>query len=219
MAQERPALVLGNAFPFVLSTFSISALFLGMMAAEIVPFGNGALFAGTPIFLFGGGLAQLIAAIILVMAGVTFAGIAFGTFAGFWLSTGFLLLLFENGIIMNGAAATIEEQEFRVVGDGFGAFAMVWAVWFFTLFLVSFRLPLSYVTLLGLLPAAAAFLAGGWWSATGDLFNGWVNAGGWLLIIAAANGFYLAISEYLVSLGGKPLPMGPVPAAGLWATE
>ena len=209
MAQERPTLVLGSAFPWVLSTFSVSALFLGMMLAEVVPAGHGALSGGIGLFILSSGLIQGIASLLAIMAGATVVGLLFGTFAGFWISLGFLLFGLENGWILSAAA----EQGVPALGDALGAFALVWAVVIFVWWIASFRLPLAFWLLLGTLWVMFAFAAGGWWTATDELDNTVVNIGGWILIAGAAQGFYLVLSETIVATGGKPLPLGPTPTS------
>ncbi|MFQ5879291.1 MAG: GPR1/FUN34/YaaH family transporter [Dehalococcoidia bacterium] len=210
MAQERPPLA-GDPTPFALSTFSISAVLASMVLAEVFPFQEGVVFIGGPLWTTAG-VVQITASVFFLVAGATFAAAAFGIFGFFWVNLGLLILLLDNGVVLIGAS-----QSVPTLGDALAAFLVAWNIWFFILWIATLRLPLVWFTTLGSLVVSVSFIAAGWWSATDDLFNDLVLIGGIILFSVAIHGFYLLFSNFWVSLGGKPLPMGPVLASWLWS--
>ncbi|MFQ5814802.1 MAG: GPR1/FUN34/YaaH family transporter [Anaerolineae bacterium] len=210
MAQERPPLA-GDPTAFALSTFSINAVLGSMVLAEVFPAHESVQFITGPVWATGG-VVQIVVSVFFLVAGATFAAVAFGIFGFFWLSAGLLFLLLDNGVVLTGAS-----QSIPTLGDALAAFAVAWNIWFFVLWIATLRLPLVWFTTLGSLVVSVSFIAAGWWSATDDLFNDLVLIGGIILFSVAIHGFYLLFSNFWVSLGGKPLPMGPVLASWLWS--
>ena len=209
MVPERSAIA-GNPLLTAIATQATSTLLLGIMLTEVVPIPAQQIMPA--LFLFTGGLVQLIHSVLLLAKGNTFTAMFFATFAAFWMSLSFILLGLQNGWILEEAMTQAKDSgNGSPLGEALGAFIATWGVLSFFWWLVSFRLPLVQFVLYTLTVPAFLAAAAGFWSEPDfdNLNNTAVQAAGWIIIIIAALDFYLFLSEGLVSVGGKPLPQGP----------
>lgn len=133
----------------------------------------------------------------------------FGIFAAFWLSFPVLVLGLAHDwwriLATDTAAAT----------DAKAAFLLARFVGIVMLTLASVRLPAVFTLLFVLVDIALAVVYFGVVTGSTRL----LLIGGIVVLAVALIGVYLFFDAMGVSLGGKPLPMGPSSAADLSSTE
>ena len=128
--------------------FTIGSIALAFYLVQYVS--SAALGAPLAIILMGTGLFLLVSTIWAAAVGQSFVACFAGTFGGFWLSYGVLVLgLLHNWFLI--PAADVQ----RTVA----VFAIAWASFFFFLTLASLRLPIIYTVIFGLVVAALCFVA------------------------------------------------------------
>ncbi len=171
------ALGWGNSGPlalaaFAVPTFMLSAINVGWVNAAVTPI----VFA---VALMSGGLVQLIAGIIQLRTGNTFAGVLFSMYGALWLS------IF--------AYAQFFATEIPKAETGHAQGLLLFAFGVFTLWMIvaSFRTNAIIVTALVFLAATLFVLGAGKYGANTAL----VKAGGWLGFIAALEAAYLSCAE------------------------
>jgi uncharacterized protein len=174
-----PASVLGwgNSAPLALAAFAVptlmlSAINVGWLNAGVTP----VVFA---VALMSGGLTQLIAGIIQLRTGNTFAGVLFSMYGALWLS----LFAFAEFFVKQVPPSQVGHAEGLLL-FAFGAFT----VW---IFVASFRTNAIVVTALALLAATLFLLGAGKYGADSAL----VKAGGYLGFVAALEAAYLSCAE------------------------
>jgi succinate-acetate transporter protein len=180
-----------NSAPLALAAFAVCAFMLSMINARAV---DGAV---TPYVwgaaLMFGGTTQLIAGIIQLRTGDTFAGVLFSAFGGFWLSLFAIVQLFQ--------ASVPPAQR----GHALGLFLYSFAGFTLYMLLASFRTNVVTVVALVALDATLLLLASGNYFAQGGV----VTAGGWTGLVLTALAAYLsfsAVSE--AAYGRKVAPVG-----------
>ncbi|HTP16685.1 MAG TPA: acetate uptake transporter, partial [Streptosporangiaceae bacterium] len=124
----------GNSAPLALAAFAVTTFMLSMVNASIVPK------AVTP-FVFGvalmfGGLTQLIAGVIQLRTGNTFAGVLFSGFGAFWLSLWAIAEFFLKGVPPVQA------------GHGLGLFLYAFGIFAAIMLVASLRTSVAVVTAL-----------------------------------------------------------------------
>jgi|SRR5579875_3337164 len=188
----------GNPLIVGLPIFAVGSLTLGMALVGVVD--ATALGAVVPIVLFATGLYLLIVtAWAALLAQTIVAGIC-GTFSGFWLSLGMLLL----GLTHNwyGIAAT------QVAGTE-EMFFIAWGCLFVFLLIPCLLLPAVYPLVVGLVVVALALAAASAHNADANL----LKAAGYVILVFAFLGFYAFVNVGLEAMGAKrPFPpLGPIP--------
>jgi len=183
----------GNSAPLALAAFAVTTFLLSWVNAGFVAKGAEPVVFG--VALTFGGLTQLIAGIIQLRTGKTFAGVLFSTFGAFWLAFWALVQFYVQEIPKTEAGHATGLFLFA-----FGGFsAWMWAA--------SFRT--NVVVNIALADLAATFFALGAGNYAGSA--GLVKAGGWLGLIVAFLAAYLSFAEVCeASYRRTVLPLGPL---------
>lgn len=151
---------------------------------------------------FSSGLFQLVACVWAGRIGASTVAGLLGTFSGFWLSLGFLLLALNNGLIVNaadGSAITTTQT-----GNILATYILTWLIVFVLLTLATLRLPLMFT-------AGLVFV-----SITFALVLAFLLTGTALFAVLAGIAAFLfcAVFAYILldaigqDLGGRAMPMG-----------
>jgi succinate-acetate transporter protein len=180
-----------NSAPLALAAFAVCAFMLSMVNAHVVD-------AGVTPYVWGvalmfGGATQLIAGIIQLRTGDTFAGVLFSAFGAFWLSLFAIVELFQ-------ASVPVAQR-----GHALGLFLYAFAGFTLYMLFASFRTNVVTVAALVVLDATLFLLASGNYFA----HSGVVTAGGWTGLVLTALAAYLsfsAVSE--ASYGRQVVPIG-----------
>lgn len=201
-SQERPAQPEPEPTPGPLSgdpaligvpTFVVGSIALGLTLVGFVP--AAAVGAPVAIILASTGIGQLVAALWAAGIGQSAVASIFGTFAGFWLSYGFLVLGLTHGWFGVPAESTTATQ---------ALFLTSWAVVVALLTLATLRLPVAYTLLFGLIATALTVVL----FATLQDSAGLQTLGGYVVFIFAALGCYLFLHVMSLATGGRGLPLG-----------
>jgi succinate-acetate transporter protein len=181
----------GNSAPLALAAFAMTTFLLSMINAGLVDKGiEPVVFA---MALMVGGGTQLIAGIIQLRSGKTFAGVLFSGFGAFWLSFWAITQFY------------LAEVPKAQVGHALGMYVFAWGAFIAWLWVASFRTNL--VVNLALLDLIATFLVLGIGYYAG--VSGLVTAAGYLGLIAAAGAAYLSCAELCEDAYGRQvLPVG-----------
>jgi uncharacterized protein len=183
----------GNSAPLALLAFAVTTFMLSMINAHAVAV------TATPI-VFGvalmfGGLAQLIAGIIQLRTGNTFAGVLFAGFGAFWMS------FFAIGQWF------LKDVPLLQVGHALGLFIYAFGIFVVIMLATSLRTNAVVVLALALLVGVFFCLGAGNYGAHTTL----IHWGGYLGLAAAACAFYLALAELCeFSYGRSVLPVWPL---------
>jgi len=176
--------------------FVVGSIALGFTLTRYVP--AAALGAALPIIFTATGIFLLISTIWAGALGQTYVAGVFGIFSGFWLSYTALLLSLDHNWLLIPAAN---------VPRTIALFAISWlAVIFFGLTLPAFRLPLVYPLVMLAVDVALGLVATAALQNSDSLFK----AAGICAYVFAGLGMWIFVSVSNMSLGGKPLPLGPV---------
>jgi len=177
--------------------FVVGSLALALQLVQVVSPAS----IGTPvaIILAGTGLFLLVSTVWAAALGQSFVACFCGTFGGFWLSYGILVL----GLLHNWFAIPPGDVANTVV-----IFAISWAAFFFFITLASIRLPIIYTLIFGLVVVALVLVAIAY-SMT-PVSENLLKAAGYVIFLFAALGMSLSWTVMNLSLGG-PLfpPLGP----------
>lgn len=175
-----------------LPIFAVGSLALGMALMGFVP--AAALGAIVPIIVFGTGLYQFVVTVWSALLGQSIVAGIFGTFSGFWLSLGALLVGLQHnwyGIAAAQAGATEE------------MFFIAWGCLFACLLIPCLRLPVVYPAIVGLVVAALAIAAAGVHTGVAEL----LVVAGYIILTFAFLGFYAFVNVGLTAMGAKtPFP-------------
>jgi uncharacterized protein len=183
----------GNSAPLALLAFAVTTFMLSMINANAVAV------TATPI-VFGvalmfGGLAQLIAGLIQLRTGNTFAGVLFAGFGAFWMS------FFAIGQWF------LKDIPALQVGHALGLFIYAFGIFVVVMLAASLRTNVIVVVALGLLVGVFFCLGAGNYGAHLTL----IHWGGYLGLAAAACAFYLALAELCeFSYGRAVIPVWPL---------
>ena len=174
-----PAAVMGwgNSGPlalaaFAVPTFMLSAINIGWVSVGVTP----VIFA---VALMSGGLVQLIAGVIQLRTGNTFAGALFCMYGALWLTLFTYAQFFASKV-----PAADQGHALGLLLFAFGAFTL----W---IFVASFRSNAVVVTALAVLAATLFVLGAGKYAGN----SGLIHAGGYLGFVAAAEAAYLSCAE------------------------
>ena len=187
------ALDWGNSAPLALLAFAVTTFMLSMINANAVSIGV------TPIVfavaLMFGGLAQLIAGLIQLRTGNTFAGVLFAGFGAFWMS------FFAIGQWF------LKDVPVLQVGHALGLFLYAFGIFVVVMLAASLRTNVVVVVALAIVTAALFLLGAGNYGAHTTL----IHWGGYTGLAAAACAFYLALAELCeFSYGRAVLPVWPL---------
>jgi hypothetical protein len=176
-----------------LPIFAVGSLALGMaLTGNVVA--TTTLGAVVPIIMFGTGLYLMIVTFWAALLGQSIVAGICGTFSGFWLSLGALLLgLTHNwyGIAVTQVAPTEE------------LFFICWGCLFLFLLLPCLLLPAVYPAVVGLVVVALALAAASVHTGNADL----MKAAGYVTFVFAALGFYAFVNVGLTAMKAKrPFP-------------
>jgi hypothetical protein len=180
----------GNSAPLALAAFALTTFLLSMINAGFVSKGIEPVVFGMAL-MFGGSV-QLIAGIIQLRSGKTFAGVLFCGFGAFWLSFWAITQFY---------LAEIPKAE---VGHAIGLYLFAWGAFVAWLWVSSFRTNL--VVNLALLDLIGVFFVLGIGNYAGVSWM--VTAAGYMGLIAAAGAAYLSCAELCEeSYGRQVLPV------------
>jgi len=191
----------GNSAPLALFAFAVTTFMLSMINADAINKGVEPVVFG--VALMFGGLTQLIAGIIQLRTGNTFAGVLFSGFGAFWLSLFALAQWF------------LKEIPAAQVGHAFGLFLYAFGIFIVIMFATSLRTNAVVVLALAILIGTIFCLAAGNYGATLNELAGHGNTlihwGGYTGLAAAACAFYLALAELCESSYGRTVfPIWPL---------
>ena len=183
----------GNSAPLALAAFAVTTFMLSMINAEFISAGvEPVVYA---VALMFGGLTQLLAGLIQLRTGNTFAGVLFSGFGAFWLSLFALAEFF------------VKEIPADQVGHALGLFLYAFGLFVVSMTIASFRTNVIVVAALLVLVGAFFTLAAGHYGAHSDL----IQIGGYLGLVAAALALYLSCAETCeASYGRSILPVWPL---------
>ncbi|TCK20434.1 GPR1/FUN34/YaaH family transporter [Pseudonocardia endophytica] len=146
-AEAPPATPAPNPTAMGLITFIPGGMILGLWFVGYLP--TSELPGGMiPIVLFCTGLFELITTVLAIRAGQNAVGAIFGVFSSFWISFGVLLLLLNNGLIINATGADAASQTLTTA-QSFqiqAAYLLAYTVTFILLTLFTLRLPIAFTT-------------------------------------------------------------------------
>lgn len=173
--------------------FTIGSIALAFQLVEYVS--PAALGAPLAIVFMCTGLFLLVSTVWAAAVGQSFVAAFAGTFGGFWLSYGLLVLALLRGWFNIPAADTQ-----RTVA----VFAIAFASFFFILTLASLRLPIIYTLIFGLVVAALCFVAAAYLNTpvSSDL----LKIAGYIAFVFAGLGMSLSWTVLNLSLGGPAFP-------------
>lgn len=183
-----------------LPIFAVGSLALGMALMGFLP--ATALGAVVPIIVFGTGLYQLVVTVWSALLGQSIVAGIFGTFSGFWLSLGALLVgLQHNWYGIAAAQATATEELFFIC----------WGCLFAFLLIPCLRLPAVYPGIVALVVAALALAAASLHTGVAEL----LTVAGYIILTFAFLGFYAFVNVGLTAMGAKnPFPPLGKPPVG-----
>ena len=183
----------GNSAPLALLAFAVTTFMLSMVNADAIAKGVEPVVFG--VALMFGGLTQLLAGLILLRTGNTFAGVLFTGFGAFWMSLFAIVQWF------------LKDVPPAQVGHALGLFLYAFGIFVVIMLAVSLRTNAVVVLALAILVFAFFFLAAGNYGAHTTL----IHWGGYTGLAAAACAFYLALAELCeFSYGRTVLPAWPL---------
>lgn len=174
-----------------LPIFGVGALALGMALMGFLPLT--ALGAIVPIILFATGLYQLIVVVWSIFLGQSIVAAVFGTFSGFWLSLGAMLVGLGHGWYSVPAANVAGVEEL---------FFIAWGALFVFLLIPCLLLPAIYPAVVALVVAALGLAAAGTFTGSALL----LNIAGYVVLTFAFLGFYAFVNVALSSMGARAFP-------------
>jgi uncharacterized protein len=175
----------GNSAPLALFAFAVTTFILSMVNANFIAKGVEPVVLG--VALMFGGLTQLIAGIIQLRVGNTFAGVLFSGFGAFWLSFFAYVQWFSKDVPPAHA------------GQAVGLFLYAFGIFVVLMLAVSLRTNAVVVLALAILVFAFFSLGAGEYGAHTTL----IHWGGYTGLAAAACAFYLALAELCESSYGR----------------
>ncbi|KAA9150416.1 hypothetical protein FPZ12_041200 [Amycolatopsis acidicola] len=189
----------GDPLIIGLPIFAVGSLALGMALIGVIP--ATALGAVVPIVLLGTGLFLLVVTVWAALLAQTMVAGITGTFSGFWLSLGALLLGLQHSWYGVAADQVAGAQEL---------FFIAWGCLFVFLLVPCLRLPAVYPAVVALVVAACALAAAS--AHTGDA--NLLKVAGYVILVFALLGFLAFVNVALTAMGAKrpfpPLGRAPV---------
>ncbi|GAB2998558.1 GPR1/FUN34/YaaH family transporter [Amycolatopsis acidiphila] len=202
-APAAPAGVLvgagGDPLIIGLPIFAVGSLALGMALIGVVP--ATALGAIVPIVVFGTGLYLAVVTIWAALLAQTMVAGITGTFSGFWLSLGALLV----GLTHNWYGVGPDQA-----GGAQELFFIAWGCLFLFLLVPCLRLPAVYPAVVALVVVALALSAAAVHTGNTDL----LTVAGYVILAFAFLGFCAFVNVGLTAMGAKrpfpPLGRAPI---------
>jgi len=183
----------GNSAPLALLAFGVPTFMLSMINAKAVAVGVTPVVFG--VALMCGGITALIAGVIQLRTGNTYAGVLFCGFGSFWLS----LFAIAQWFLKSVPALQ--------VGQALGLFLYAFGIFLVVMLAASFRTNIIVVVTLVLITVAVFLLAAGNYGAHTNL----IHWGGYVGLAATACIFYAALAELCeISYGRVVLPVWPL---------
>lgn len=173
--------------------FAIGSIALAFQLVEFVS--PAALGAPLAIILMCTGVFLLVSTIWAAAAGQSFVACFAGTFGGFWLAYGVLVL----GLLHNWFAIPPDDVRRTVA-----VFAMSFAAFFLFLTLASIRLPLIYTVIFGLVVVTLIFVTLAYLQ--NPVSSNLLHVAGYITFVFAALGLWLSWTVMNLSLGGPAFP-------------
>lgn len=182
----KPSGVRGNPGPFGLLCFGMTTCMLMFVVTEWAEKN----FVGTVMSyaMFYGGLGQLVAGILELIKGNTFAGTAFSSYGCFWMGW-FLIKLLAADKLINTSFQTGETL-----------YCALWATLTACFFVVTLRKNVCLQTIFSTLVITFSLLAGGQWNAN------CAQAAGYFGFFCGASAIYAAIAFLYEDELGFKLP-------------
>jgi succinate-acetate transporter protein len=181
----------GNSAPLGLFAMAVTTFMLSMVNADAIAAGVQPVVIG--VALMFGGLILLVAAIIQLRTGATFAGVMFAGFSGFYLSLFAIVQWY------------LKEIPPALVGHALGLFLYGFAIFALVMLAASFRTNVVIVAILMLTVALLFLLGAGNYGADTTM----IHWGGYLGLAVTACLFYLALANMCeISYGRPMLPLG-----------
>ena len=185
----------GNSAPLALFAFAVTTFMLSMVNANAIDKGVEPVVFG--VALMFGGITQLIAGIIQLRVGNTFAGVLFSGFGAFWMS----LFAIVQWFLKDVPAAQ--------VGHAQGLFLYAFGIFVVVMLVASLRTNVVVVLALTVLVAVFFLLGAGNYGAHTTM----IRWGGYTGLAAAACAFYLALAELCEFTYGRAVfPIWPLAA-------
>lgn len=185
----------GNSAPLALFAFAVTTFMLSMINANAIDKGVEPVVFG--VALMFGGITQLIAGIIQLRVGNTFAGVLFSGFGAFWMS----LFAIVQWFLRDVPAAQ--------VGHAQGLFLYAFGIFVVVMLAASLRTNVVVVLALAILVAVFFLLGAGNYGAHTTM----IHWGGYTGLAAAACAFYLALAELCEFTYGRAVfPIWPLAA-------
>jgi succinate-acetate transporter protein len=183
----------GDAAPLGLMTLGVTTFMLSMVNANAVNAGVTPVVFG--VALMFGGIIELIAGIIQLRTGNTFAGVMFAGFGGFYLSLFAIAQWFLKGVPPLQA------------GHALGLFLYAFGIFAVVMLAASLRTTAVVVLTLALAVLTVFFLGAGHYGANTTM----IHWGGYFGLGAAACVFYMALANLCeISYGRAVLPVWPL---------
>ncbi len=177
--------------------FTIGSIALAFQLVEYVS--PAALGAPLAVVLMCTGLFLLVSTIWAASAGQSFVACFAGTFGGFWLAYGVLVL----ALLHNWFAIPAGDVQRTVA-----VLAISFASFFFFLTLASIRLPIIYTAIFGLVVVTLCFVAAAYLMT--PVSSNLLHTAGYITFVFAGLGMWLSWTVMNLSLGGPAFPpLGP----------
>lgn len=173
--------------------FTIGSIALAFQLVEFVS--PAALGAPLAIVLMCTGIFLLVATAWAASAGQSFVACFAGTFGGFWLAYGVLVL----ALLHNWFAIPPDDVNRTVA-----VFAMSFAAFFLFLTLASIRLPIIYTLIFGLVVITLVCVAAAYLMT--PVSSNLLHVAGWITFVFAGLGLWLSWTVMNLSLGGPAFP-------------
>lgn len=185
---QSPALKAANPGPLGLAGFGLTTVVLSCVNAGILP--PAAVTAVVPLAFAYGGVAQIIAGVLEFKAGNTFGMVAFISYGLFWWWFAFMRWTVGAGWLQAPPAT------------GVAVTLVMWGVFTFLLWLVSFRLSKAVWSVLLMLWITFFFLAGGDF---GYVIGSWScgQIGGYFGLLTGLDALAVAFIEILNATAGR----------------
>ena len=188
VASPTPALKTANPGPLGLAAFGLTTVVLSCVNAGMLP--PAAVAAVVPLAFAYGGLAQIIAGVLEFKTGNTFGMVAFTSYGVFWWWFAFMKWTVGAGWLQTPPAS------------GVAVTLLMWGVFTFLLWIVSFRLSRAVWSIFLLLWITFFFLAAGDFGyLIGSLSCGMI--GGYFGLLTGIDALVVAFIEVLNATAGR----------------
>ncbi len=185
----------GNAAAFGFVGFALPTMLISLFYANMFPYS--VMLLG--MFIFVGGIAELIAGIMLWKMGDTFASLAFSAFGVFWLTL---------SVIEAGTPANLNLGPASVAAST-GAFLLLWGIFAGGMAVAALKAPKTVLFLLAGLSLLFFLLAAAVLNANTDI----QHVAGYWGVIDGFSGLYISLALVINESHGRTiLPLG-VPKA------